>query len=354
MPTVQVLKLRELGTDTIIPIRRSAQLGRSPDLTWAADRPIPIHHGLLELAVQIDGTADRVSRNHCAIYRHSNGEFFAVDLRSRNGTTLNHAQLEPGKMYPLRAGNRLLLGNAVGFEVASIENIIINTYALLVGHSGGNLEGPANDIATIASELEKRGFENGNIQTLFDTEATPRRVVDTVKHIASQATEESHTVFYYSGHGAPVIARMFGGLALGDWFSGNFRQLSPRRLYGELEHVAGKKAVIIDSCFSGAFIKGAPPDTLVVTAVPWYRIAREGHAKRFGYQMMGVLTQHLMQYLRDHPNEFNLADLDIAFKGGVPVGRHRSTLQYPQVGGAMRFTIVAPASPREGNGYRRR
>jgi len=354
MPTVQVLKLRELGTDTVIPIRRSAQLGRNPDLTWAADRPIPIHHGLLELAVQIDGTADMVSRNHCAIYRHNNGEFFAVDLRSRNGTTLNHAQLEPGKLYPLRPGNRLLLGNAVGFEVTSIEDITINNYALLVGHSGGNLKGPANDIATIASELEKRGFEKGNVQIFRDKEATPRRVLDGVKSIASQATEESHTVFYYSGHGAPVVAGMSGGLSLGGWFTGNFRQLSPRRLYTELEHVAGKKAVIIDSCFSGAFLNGAPSDTLVVTAVPWYRVAREGHAARFGYQMMGVLTQHLLGYFRDHPNEFNLADLETAFKGGIPLGRHRSTLQHPQVGGATRFTIVAQASPRDGKGYRRR
>ncbi|GEM_PF-2511803 len=354
MPTVQVLKLREMGTDTVIPIRRSAQLGRSPDLTWAADRPIPIHHGLLELAIQIDGTADRVSRNHCAIYRHGNGEFFAVDLRSRNGTTLNHAQLEPGKLYPLRAGNRLLLGNAVGFEVASIEDIIVNNYALLVGHSGGNLEDIKNNTSIIAHELHSRGFA-GNIETLIDKQATPKSVVQAIERIAEKATPDSHTLFYYAGHGSASLGGIFGGLVLGNWFTGMYSYLSPVELHGALGKVEGKKAAIIDACFSGAFIDGASPDTLVITAAPAYWISVQTKERRFGRrQWMGVLTEHLVQYFRDHPHTFNLAGLQEKFEHGIPIDHYLIRRVYPQVNDVTRFTIVAAAPLRDGSSYRRR
>jgi pSer/pThr/pTyr-binding forkhead associated (FHA) protein len=51
-----------------------------------------------------------VSRLHAAIRRTQDNLLVAIDLDSTNGSWLNGTKLEPRRLYALRPGDRLLLG----------------------------------------------------------------------------------------------------------------------------------------------------------------------------------------------------------------------------------------------------
>ena len=69
-------------------------------------------------SVEADGVVSfnqYVGRKHCRIEVLS-GQFFAVDLNSKNSTYINKAKLQPNRPYPLNNGDTLTLAN-LSFQV---------------------------------------------------------------------------------------------------------------------------------------------------------------------------------------------------------------------------------------------
>lgn len=58
-----------------------------------------------------------VSRFHCEIHKRE-GTFYLMDVDSSNGTCVDSANVEPGKLYPLRRGSVINLGGAVSLRLA--------------------------------------------------------------------------------------------------------------------------------------------------------------------------------------------------------------------------------------------
>jgi hypothetical protein len=58
-----------------------------------------------------------VSRFHCEIHKQE-GMFYLMDMNSSNGTCVDSANVEPGKLYPLRRGSIISLGGAVSLRFA--------------------------------------------------------------------------------------------------------------------------------------------------------------------------------------------------------------------------------------------
>ena len=85
-----------------IPLTKQIILGRSdvddpsivPDVDFIACNAI----------------SNGISRSHAAISPQTNGEFMLVDLNSSNGTILNGEKLEPHQSYPVKDGDRVLIG----------------------------------------------------------------------------------------------------------------------------------------------------------------------------------------------------------------------------------------------------
>jgi hypothetical protein len=59
---------------------------------------------------EIDLSDPGVSHRHLKFLRQPDGSFAALDLNSKNGTTLNGVALKPGLVTPVTAGDELLVG----------------------------------------------------------------------------------------------------------------------------------------------------------------------------------------------------------------------------------------------------
>jgi pSer/pThr/pTyr-binding forkhead associated (FHA) protein len=68
--------------------------------------------------------SDSISRRHCAILR-KDGKSLLVDLKSRNGTSVNEKMLDPAKAKVLKDGDRIKIGNLefVAVFEAGIANV---------------------------------------------------------------------------------------------------------------------------------------------------------------------------------------------------------------------------------------
>lgn len=68
--------------------------------------------------------SDSISRRHCAIL-HKDGKILLVDLKSRNGTSVNDKPLDPAKAKILKDGDRIKIGKLEFIAVieAGIANV---------------------------------------------------------------------------------------------------------------------------------------------------------------------------------------------------------------------------------------
>jgi len=109
-------------------------------------------------------------------------------------------------------------------------------------------------------------------------------VLNELDRVAPTSVSEDHFLFYFSGHG------LKDGICLNDGI------ITPGGLYSRLENVRGSKAVIVDACYSGTFLKdidGLPRDlplrTLVVAASDSERKAYERNETQMG-SVFGTFT----------------------------------------------------------------
>jgi len=350
----RTLTLRQLGTELGITISRGALLGREPDVSRLVS-PHPAEIGELERLITIADLPpehrEKVSRNHCAIYRFPEGAFYLRDMWSRNGTTLNGRRIGVDRPYPLHRRDVFSLAGAVGFEVAQIGDADAVNHALLVG----GIYGPSvkNDTRLMAEELGSRGF-SGNITTLVEDEATPETVLTHLEQLRPKLTIDSHFVFYYSGHGFRNRPRP--GKPPEGFLVLSAGGLTPSMLYPALANLPGKKAVIIDCCYAGMFREytGIPPSTFVAAASQADDVSYSAQTLIVDGDFLGAFTKHLIHYFREHPGEFNLVDVREELGRVIPASRRNQHFQEPTFGGpASRFTIVAQVPPGR-DGYRKR
>jgi hypothetical protein len=64
----------------------------------------------MKIYPEIDLSDPGVSHRHVKLLRQPDGSFAALELGSKNGTTLNGVALKPGLVTPLAAGDELLVG----------------------------------------------------------------------------------------------------------------------------------------------------------------------------------------------------------------------------------------------------
>jgi uncharacterized caspase-like protein len=79
--------------------------------------------------------------------------------------------------------------------------------ALLVGineHRHNSLRGCLNDVESMRQCLLSNGFDIMAIKTLRDHQATKTAILDNLKRMVDDATEDDHLVFAFSSHGSQI------------------------------------------------------------------------------------------------------------------------------------------------------
>lgn len=82
-------------------------------------------------------------------------------------------------------------------------------------------------------------------------------ILDVLDTVATEAQDNDVTVFYYSGHGAGYRDTLkMKWLKVGTlFFEGNSQDgLHPDELHAAMAKIRGKKLIMIDACYSGAFV----------------------------------------------------------------------------------------------------
>ena len=77
---------------------------------------------------------------------------------------------------------------------------------------------------------------------------TIEETVAEVKHLAKSATEQSTTLFFFSGHGS------LGGMLVFQDDEGETEYYAPDELRALLDEIPGQKIILIDACYSGGMI----------------------------------------------------------------------------------------------------
>jgi len=72
---------------------------------------------------QITIPVDCVSSRHCEILRDEDGQFFLVDLGSKNGTEINGAAVPEGEKVVLGDGDFVLFGQSVYAQMVSVSRV---------------------------------------------------------------------------------------------------------------------------------------------------------------------------------------------------------------------------------------
>ncbi|MBI2638488.1 FHA domain-containing protein [Candidatus Peregrinibacteria bacterium] len=238
------------GERQTIVIDDVTHLGRSSS---AAPRTNRVRGEMLtdaKVVIKIEDPDAHVSRNHVLIYppRDSTGDFRIVDLYSLNGTYVNGEKIPGNRQMPLRRDDELQLAvNSVRFQLRiSPDSESDTNYGLMVGHRGYDLPDIANDIGDLRREFEARGFR-GNIDTLFDADATLKNIRRRLEVLQRYATKDSLFLFFFLGHG-----KEDGSLSLGK------ELLSPNELFSLLENFRGRILIILDGCHTHAMARHEP------------------------------------------------------------------------------------------------
>ena len=145
--------------------------------------------------------------------------------------------------------------------------------ALLVGinayPSPNRLSGCINDIDDMSEYLQSAsGFEEGDIQTIADKQATTANILAALEAFASSLAPGDRALFHYSGHGAQMPTRTSGEIdgldevicpVDFDWSDEHaIRDDDFNRIFSPVPE--GVELVwISDSCHSGTLTKAMPP-----------------------------------------------------------------------------------------------
>ncbi len=111
--------------------------------------------------------------------------------------------------------------------------------------------------------LRRRGYK---IFTVGVEECTRERVLSSIDELAHDSRDGSKTFFYYAGHGSHIDRTYVNGITTRGEGYVDSQRIVPYALFERLANVRGKKAVVIDACYSGEFTeylrKGMGPPLL--------------------------------------------------------------------------------------------
>jgi len=279
------------------------QIGRiPPELKnyWAVpEREKPEIFDNLEAFIRTRPEDTAVSRNHSGIFKQD-ADYFIVDLNSKYGTFVNAENINPDRSDPqprkLHSGDRILMSH----EEFTVSLDDLKDYALLVGAGEDHPGAMENDISALERQLRRRGYI---VQNLMRGELTKRSLKEKLDEIKYLTTPGSHFLLSFNAHGSRH------GISIGQQI------LNPEELYKKMRQMRGKNAIIIESCNAGLFVNERnrpkiPEGTLVLTACGQDEVAQETRVNRTGepVQYMARLHRALVDYLRHHPEKFDLRD----------------------------------------------
>ncbi|MDD5086927.1 MAG: caspase family protein [Candidatus Nanoarchaeia archaeon] len=116
-----------------------------------------------------------------------------------------------------------------------------------------------NDIEVINHELKRRGYDC----YIIDEQGTEKEIFESIDSIAEQSNDKTETVFYFSGHGRCLDNHDKFISVKNSNPDIEYLLIGPKPLYSRLDKIKGKKAIFIDSCYSGAFAKEEGLDKLI-------------------------------------------------------------------------------------------
>ena len=128
--------------------------------------------------------------------------------------------------------------------------------ALLIAQTYNNssaaptLNGPTNDVAELSQCLSL--LKGTAYETAIETELTGNGILSAVQQYFSDAEEQDVSLFYYSGHGWNSTNAAERGALIGV----DGKLVTALMLRQALDAIPGRKIVIIDACYSGAFVSG--------------------------------------------------------------------------------------------------
>lgn len=133
--------------------------------------------------------------------------------------------------------------------------------------SVSNLSGPLNDAREMSSVLdsliaktERTGgktflmLQEGSSLTPSDPlYPTVDNVTTKLNDIASTASDDDLTIFYYSGHGEVDSGKLI--LATKDGSINETDRMAPLTLLHLMNGISGKKLLLVDNCYSGQYVE---------------------------------------------------------------------------------------------------
>lgn len=117
--------------------------------------------------------------------------------------------------------------------------------------------GSVNTTQGMADALAQTGFTGANYQTVMRIDLTARELLEEIELAFAEATPNDISLLYINCHG-----NLFSGLAFLEMHDGSY--IGAQELEQALRRVPGTVVVVLDCCFSGAFIgSDATPDSFV-------------------------------------------------------------------------------------------
>jgi hypothetical protein len=321
------------GLKEKILIDGPTHLGRAEFPKRCSPREPPKIFRKAKIAVVIDRNDREISRNH-ALLAYESGTWSLYDLNSKNGTFVCGQRLEAGRGRRLINNDKISIGTTT---LAFTTEVKVENLALLVGCPGipdlDAFGGIMNNLDSMQAALEKRGSFNGNITRLYKDEAKKQAILHKLRVCASLSSSGSFFIFYYSGHGSE------SGLALSCRFPDALFPLSPHELYSELSNIRGSKLVLLDNCRASKFLKGVPPETLVISGESPEGYLYTGPVTMdggSGWQAGGFLSRSFVKLLDAKKDAFNLKTIANALSNyrhlvrmDVEVFAHGVTIEMP-------------------------
>ena len=104
----------------------------------------------------------------------------------------------------------LLIFTVVSFSFAQEKKTTKHALIIAIGDyprsTGWGAISSANDVPLIKETLERQGFEESNITTLIDREATKKNILEAFKDLKDNKIKDGDVlVIHYSGHGQPIF-----------------------------------------------------------------------------------------------------------------------------------------------------
>jgi len=335
-----IILKQDKPTEQIYAISGPTQIGRTDKNDWAIqERDMPQQFNQLEAVITVLNSS-HISRNHAGIYNDENGNFYLIDLNSKNGTFLNGQNINPNRSKPkphkLTKDDKILISADLELKVTGFKDTDYNNYALMVGCDGGNLKGVKEDLTQISQQLIKRGYA-GNITQLYNGNATKENIIKQLEKLTYLTTPDSHFIFHYSGHGNK------SGLNVKE------SVLTPIEFYQRLSNIRGKKAVILDSCHAGVFINDSmrswiPDGTLVLAGSSEKGLAYEKPNNLLANgKHMGSFSAALVEYLISNREKLNLKVFEDKIEAIFGKDQFKLHYQQPRITGSS-FTVMVANS----------